>query len=162
MWHTRFDFDPATAFGTWIVEVGRSARIEIRPILVDFDPTALSWNDAYVTDGGLFTGNLGTAAYIDLPCEAPLVGVLGLSTCSCEPPIFHGATFDLYLQSEIDDAMGIKLDEMMASTWNAYDAIYGVEVRAVPGSASAEAEWVRWRAGTLDYDDSRCFAISKP
>jgi len=57
----------------------------IAPVLVDFDPTDISWNDAYVTDGGLLTGNIGS-----WPASNHLEDylVLEASPITGEPPEF--------------------------------------------------------------------------
>ena len=63
------------------------------------------------------------------------------------------------IDTETPGLMAVKLSDMIASTWNAYSAIYGFEVRiAVSGENNQKA---KWEAGSLASAVSECYALAK-
>ena len=104
-------------------------------MLVDFDPTDISWNDAYVTDGGLLTGNIGSwANYNHL--EDYLV--LEASPITGEPP---ESSAQVSISSKFPSLFVAKHSEA-GPTYLQEDAIYGFLVTlGLSGEANQEAEW---------------------
>jgi len=108
--HADIDFDPPPG-DCWIY-------IEARPILVDFAPETLTWNQAYVDYGGSGRGLFDSATQGD-------EGNLGVEVRSKwhVNPREALMEFDLYFPTWLIS----KAQDL--STWNGYDAIHGWEVR---------------------------------
>ena len=108
--HADFDFTPPIG-DCWIY-------IEARPILVDFDPATLTWNQAYADYEGSGKGLFDSATQGD-------EGYLGSEVTSRwhVNPREAQIDFDLYFPTWLM-AKTADLD-----TWNGYDVICGWEVR---------------------------------
>lgn len=97
---------------------GPDVSIEVRAIIVDFDPDTLTWNEAYVTDGGLLADGGMHATELVIP----------LYHHHCRFPELGGY-----------DAWGYIYPGLPAvsvpSAWNEIELIYGFELRYAVSSA---------------------------
>ena len=108
--HADFDFDPPIG-DCWIY-------IEARPILVDFDPETLTWDQAYVDYVGSGKGLFDSAT----PGDEENLGSEVTSRWHVNPreaPIDFDLYFPTWLMAKTTDL----------STWNGYDHIHGWEFR---------------------------------
>ena len=127
--------------------------VTVRPVLVDFDPSDISWNDAYDPNNGLLVDNLGAAV------ECLLVDCSGKLTVTPLSPPGAEASGQIDISSELPGLFVIKLQDMDfdgGTHWNEEDAISGFEFRI--GIMGKESSKVKWEG---DPSDSRtvCFAI---
>lgn len=92
-------------------------RLELRPVLTDFDPATVTWNVAYVTDGGLTYG------------AAVLVSMLAVTDADGfkSTTVEGGSNWTL-----------VKFPTRIGSAWDTYSKIYGFELRFVeaPGTVA--------------------------
>ncbi len=161
-------FDVAHATSSWTVtgSTGGSAPVPqshyqwrfglaVRPVLDDFDPADLSWDDAYVAGGGFAFGDEVVSETLCLD------GVVG-----CQPQDFPSpnnepprAQADVLLSGEWPGLLAIKLSNSSA-LWNSEEAIYGFEIRMATWAGSASPAIASW-TGDVSRTDSVCYVIRR-
>ncbi len=159
-------FDVACGDSSWTtaVWVGGAAPVSpglfqwrigvvVTPVLDEFDPSDTSWDDAYVTGGGLAFGASATCELMRLD------GVL-----QCSPNNFPGpnleppeAQSDLELSGYWPGLLVVKgIDRELS--WNEEEAIYGFELRVTTWAESTTPSSASW-SGAVSNANSVCYVI---
>jgi hypothetical protein len=139
--------------GMFYVPWGADLYVKVRPILTDFDPATVTWDDAYVTTPLSF----GSQATILIAGEGTGASMLVLTLAAQNPA---SASAEVHETLWVPDLFATKAWDIntVLAAWNAEDEIYGWEISVDTDNYGVS---IAWTGGGLDSPYTRSFVIKK-